>query len=649
MKKTNLLLTGISPAKARGIRIHNFHSKTKSHKKFNTKSLQEMQKDLIYNLSKNPDIILKDKKYKKTKDFSSYIKQLDNSISKYQLTYFFPKDESNIEDEKGPNEKFMNLKDKMLIKKMYDFNKTIFNKGLASVNKEYNTKVNIENKDYPNPYQSLGIIKHNYHIYNEMSKDFLFRQTGLFNEQIKTVKKHHNLIFAKMPNIHISEPNSNKENFDIPVVDMIEEKDKEKKEKNEELLPLIPHMGNLRLFAYYRYPNRNFPEGKEQFSIFLREKDKQIIICGGLSAFMRGMSIWSLDLEKLEWKKISQDSQTNNRFGHTSVIYQNKIYLYGGRTKYGNSFVSPGLEIFSLNDKCYINHDPEGGIIPEPRKNHIAELVGNQMLIHGGIRENNQVLGDCCYLNLSLNQLKWGVCPIIRSTQSPRLYGHTSALILPKEYYASNKLSIFNYPEVEFANSRIKEKGIYIFGGKTKEDGGLSNKMWILMIGSKKLKWYSPDIKGKPPSPRYFHSMSYYDKGNILIIHGGRNDAVSENAALNDTFVFDLENFEWMEVHLYFQLSRFKVLNRCAHQSIIFSNKLIILGGMNNNNYIGSVLFIVNLDFNFAHNNQGEKALIKELENKDDLESKKKLSKIKLDLKKNQLGLVTNVALPEIK
>ena len=70
---------------------------------------------------------------------------------------------------------------------------------------------------------------------------------------------------------------------------------------------------------------------------------------------------------------------------------------------------------------------------------------------------------------------------------------------------------------------------------------------------------------------------------------------------------------------------------------------------MNNNNYIGSVLFIVNLDFNFAHNNQSEKTIIKELENRDDLESKKRLNKIKSDLKKNQLGLVTNVALPEIK
>ena len=648
MKKNLFITTTTSPTKKKQnkYKIHNTFSQRKSHEKFNTKTLQDIQKDIILNLSKNPDNILKDAKFKHPKDFPTYIKQLDNSISKYQLTYLFPKDESNIEEEKGPNEKFMNVKDKILIRKMYDFNKTIFNRGLASVNKENNTKVNIDQKEYPNPYQSLGIIKHNYHIYNQMSKDFLFRQTGLFNEQIKTIKKHQNLFCTKMPNVHISEPGSNKDNFDIPVVDMIEEKDKEKKE-NENLLPLIPHMGTLRLFSYYRYPNRNFPEGKEQFSIFLKEKEKQIIICGGLSAFMKGMSIWSLDLEKLEWNKITQNSQTNNRFGHTSIIYQNKIYLFGGRTKYGNSFVSPGLEIFSLNDKNYINHDSEGGIIPEPRKNHIAELVGNQMLIHGGINENNQVVGDCYYLNLS--QLKWGACPIIRTTPSPRLYGHSSALVLPKEYYASNKLSVFNYPDVEFANSRIKEKGIYIFGGKTKEDGGLSNKIWILLLGNKKLKWYNPDIKGKPPSPRYFHSMSYYDKGNMLIIHGGRNDGVSENAALNDTFIFDLENFEWMEVHLYFQLSRFKVLNRCAHQSVIFSNKLIILGGMNNNNYIGSALFIINLDFNFSNNNQTEKMLIKELENKDDIESKRKLSKIKLDLKKNQLGLVTNVSLPEIK
>ena len=144
--------------------------------------------------------------------------------------------------------------------------------------------------------------------------------------------------------------------------------------------------------------------------------------------------------------------------------------------------------------------------------------------------------------------------------------------------------------------------------------------------------------------------MNYYDKGNILIIHGGRNDVVSEVSALSDTFVFDLENFEWMQVTLYSQLNKFKVLSRCGHQSVIFSNKLIILGGMNNNNYVGSALFIVNLDFNYSNNNKSaEQMLIKELESKNDVESKKKLNKIKSDLKKNQLGLVTNISLPEIK
>ena len=129
-------------------------------------------------------------------------------MTKYQLIYFFSKDDDlNMEEiSKGPNEKYMNKNDKNLIRKMYDFNKTIFNKGLASVNKENNTKVNIEQKEYPNPYQSLGVIKHNYHIYNEISKDFLFRQTGLFKEHINTIQKYQDILLTKMPNMHVSEP-----------------------------------------------------------------------------------------------------------------------------------------------------------------------------------------------------------------------------------------------------------------------------------------------------------------------------------------------------------------------------------------------------------------------------------------------------------
>ena len=643
MMENNLFLGGSGNKTFKKQRKKKFLSISKKKGKLiPTLTLQDIQKNLIFSLSKSPESVLKESRNRKIKDFHSYIKKLDNSMTKYQLTYVAPRGLLN-EEKKGPNERFMDTNDKKLIKKMYDFNKTIFNKGLASVNEDSNMRINIDQREYPNPYQSLGVIKHNYHIYNQISKDFLFRQTDLFKQQIKNIQKHQSVLQAKMPNLHVS-GSTNKENFDIPVVDLTEEKD-----KKEEItsVSILPHTGgSLRLFSYYRYPNKNFPEGKEQFSMFL--KDKEIIICGGLSAFMKGMSIWSLNLEQLEWIKIPQKSPTNNRFGHTSVIYQNKIFLFGGRTKYGGAFVSPGLEIFSLTENAFTNQDPEGNIFPEPRKNHIAELIGNQMLIHGGLNESNEILNDCYFLNL--NQLKWGVCFINRNTPSPRLYGHTSCLVLPKEYYQSHRLTIYSYPEMETGSNRLKEKGIYIFGGKSKEEGGLSNKMWILIIGQKQLKWISPEIKGKPPSPRYFHSMNYYDKGNMLFVHGGRNDAVSDSCALDDTFIFDLENFEWMEVTLYSQLNKFKVLHRCAHKSVIFSNKLIILGGMNNNNYIGSALLIINLDFSYSNNRKSvEELLIKELESKNDFESRKKLIKIKNDLRKNQLGVVTNITLPEIK
>ena len=643
MMENNLFLGGSGNKTFRKQRKKKYLSISKKKGKLiPTLTLQDIQKNLIFSLSKSPESVLKESRNRKIKDFHSYIKKLDNSMTKYQLTYVAPRGLLN-EEKKGPNERFMDTNDKKLIKKMYDFNKTIFNKGLASVNEDSNMRINIDQREYPNPYQSLGVIKHNYHIYNQISKDFLFRQTDLFKQQIKNIQKHQSVLQTKMPNLHVS-GSTNKENFDIPVVDLTEEKD-----KKEEItsVSILPHTGgSLRLFSYYRYPNKNFPEGKEQFSMFL--KDKEIIICGGLSAFMKGMSIWSLNLEQLEWVKIPQKSPTNNRFGHTSVIYQNKIFLFGGRTKYGGAFVSPWLEIFSLTENAFTNQDPEGNIFPEPRKNHIAELIGNHMLIHGGLNESNEILNDCYFLNL--NQLRWGVCFINRNTPSPRLYGHTSCLVLPKEYYQSHRLTIYSYPEMETGSNRLKEKGIYIFGGKSKEEGGLSNKMWILLIGQKQLKWISPEIKGKPPSPRYFHSMNYYDKGNMLIVHGGRNDAVSDSCALDDTFIFDLENFEWMQVTLYSQLNNFKVLHRCAHKSVIFSNKLIILGGMNNNNYIGSALLIINLDFSYSNNRKSvEELLIKELESKNDFESRKKLIKIKNDLRKNQLGVVTNITLPEIK
>ena len=93
--------------------------------------------------------------------------------------------------------------------------------------------------------------------------------------------------------------------------------------------------------------------------------------------------------------------------------------------------------------------------------------------------------------------------------------------------------------------------------------------------------------------------MNYYEKENFIIIHGGRNDIKSESFALNDTYILALNKMIWFEIKLYSFKTDFKIINRCGHVSFIYDDKLIIFGGMNCNNYIGSSLFIINLNHKY--------------------------------------------------
>jgi hypothetical protein len=119
---------------------------------------------------------------------------------------------------------------------------------------------------------------------------------------------------------------------------------------------------------------------------------------------------------------------------------------------------------------------------------------------------------------------------------------------------------------------------LYIFGGKKPQEE-MSNDLWILKFGKKPVEWVLIDnVKGKPPLPRYQHSMNYYEEKNFIIIHGGRNDQYDlDTFSLNSTYILDLERWQWIEVKLYNSYySSFKVMERCSHNAIIYSKNIII-------------------------------------------------------------------------
>ena len=572
-----------------------------------------------------------------TLSFEKYDELMAKSLNKYNSVRKDSKDdETNSQDLH-----IRNYKKKFSLipqnNQRYSVNEQLLTLNNNNSNPYFNIKVHHEkNLNYENPFDSLNAINHNNIIFNEISKDSLIRQRLLFNNSLKHYENFAMKFNVRMPKIKVSD-RSNKISEEIPMINLVEDK-----KKMDEMIPSIPNnTGDLKLFSYFKYPEKNFPEGREQFAICTKGTD--ILLTGGVST-KNEMDIWTLNVKNIEWNKIPIANKALWRFGHTSIYNQQKIYFYGGKIKDKNIPALIGLEIYSFNDKKFYN--PNLYNEPPDRRNHIAVKINEQMLIHGGVGINNDVLSDCYLLNFQ--PLKWMDISIERYGPKPKVFGHACCLVIPTIFLNHPNFSIYKFPEIEKSKStsinKVKEKGLYIFGGKTQEDGGLSNDLWILLFGQKPLMWVKIATNGKSPVARYFHSMDYFEQGNYIIIHGGRNDNVSASSALNDTFVLDLENFDWVSVHLYSNIPNFKVISRYGHKSAIFSNKLLIFGGINNNNYIGSSLFIVNLDFYYST----DKKTIQQMKI-EKMKNNKSSKRLKIELGKLKLGVVVPINLPPIK
>ena len=596
-----------------------------------TKNIKRVINLLMSDFSENH--MQKMLKNEKLIPFEDYNKKIDKNLLDYKVIQI---DEKLILKKKPLRESILKGKTKN--------KENTKEKSLSRNKSEPYYKVTVQDLNfYKNPNESLTAINNNNEIFNEINKDSLARQRILFDNNIKIFEKYSSKFRVKMPKIKVFN-SSTKIPAEMPVINLMKKED-DYKNNEESLNNNLQNSDEIKLFYYYKYSAKNFPEGKEQFG--LCSKGKYLFLSGGLSTNMKKMNIWALNMETLEWNKLPLKNLSYCRYGHTSVYYQNKIYFYGGIAKIENIKMLAGLGIFSLNDKSFIVSDTKGE--PSKRKNHIAEIVGNSMFIHGGIDEENQVLDDCYLLNLQ--QLKWSVPMIINNNKSPKVYGHSSCLVVPDNIIASNAFNIYKFPDTDYLSKKNKKniiRGIYIFGGKSKEINSLNNNLWILLIGQEPLQWIKAETKGIQPSPRYYHSMNFFEKARYIIIHGGRNDELSSSCALNDTFILDLISLNWINVSLFSNYSNFKVISRFSHNSSIYGNKLIIFGGMNNNNYIGSSLFIINLE---ANNIANINFLINSKRTmKDNSEEFKRMQqKLEKELQKHEMGNISNINLPPIK
>ena len=470
--------------------------------------------------------------------------------------------------------------------------KKIFNKNeKLKNNNNNNIKILIrKNKlnsrlNFKNPNFSFKILAKNQIIFDNINQSYINRKNESIEKTLKILEKTNMKFKIKMPKIKISSLlKKNESQKYLKNYDLVKEFNKEFKNNL--------YLDEKVFISYYKHSNLNYPEGREQFSLN-NFNENEIILFGGISS-TKSDFIWKFNFENFSWKKIHFNCNFI-RYAHESQIIDNRyLFILGGKIKFNNNEDFCTIDIFDFIKNKNIKPDflnNNSNFLR--RKNFISEKINDSIIIHGGINEKNEISNEICILNSKIDNYNNKIYLYINKpsfNNSPFLFGHSSCLVLPNEIKNHPFLSINYIPEIKKIIMKIKYKGIYIFGGFDKNLNDYNNEIFVILLG-KKLEIKKIESNGKKPKGRIFASLNYYEKGNIIILHGGRNEKNFDDT-LNDTFVFSLKNFCWSEIKI---LNKNEIFKRSGHKGIIYNDELIIFGGINSYNFIGCNFFIINL------------------------------------------------------
>lgn len=130
----------------------------------------------------------------------------------------------------------------------------------------------------------------------------------------------------------------------------------------------------VELYSFYIYASKNFPEGREQFSFSY--ENGEAVLFGGVST-NKSNKIWKFDPNNFIWNDLDYECKTiSTRFGHSAILYQSKLFIFGGKSKIQGVYMFQDLEIFDIDYKIWIFPTVTSSNFLKLRRNHVAILVG---------------------------------------------------------------------------------------------------------------------------------------------------------------------------------------------------------------------------------------------------------------------------------
>ena len=257
---------------------------------------------------------------------------------------------------------------------------------------------------------------------------------------------------------------------------------------------------------------------------------------GGEDESDRSMnSVICLDLCTHNWFEPQIKGMISPRFGHSSVIYNNQMIVFGGddgKQRF-NDVTCLDLKLWKWSEIQV------KGTIPKMRVNHVACVDKENMFVFGG--------WDCLH---SFNDL--------HSFHFP-----TSTWTI---------IEILNAPCRVRSNAAIIDDNLIIFGGEDDKMFLQNTLLTIPLCNKAKAQILRADISSVSPPDVFGHVSGVID--SFFVVMGGY---AGEMNLISDVFAFSLKTSRWYS----FRSNNYDIVGRDGHSGFVFDKSLYIFGGRN--------------------------------------------------------------------
>eukprot|EP01080_Neovahlkampfia_damariscottae_P006062 gene6062-10063_t len=311
------------------------------------------------------------------------------------------------------------------------------------------------------------------------------------------------------------------------------------------------------------------------------------------------------------WNIVNTKNEPSSAlYQHSSLVIDEQIYIFGGENE--KRTWTNSLNIFNINDLKWtiISEWKESQTKPPNVDGHTAVLYNNEMIIYGGSSDSN-----CSIYSLNIKNNEWKKIEVKKEPKKRTL--HSSCLFEDYIYTFGGKsinsllsqkflndFNKFNLKTKEWKEINIKEEGndlissrcghtcnifqndkLIIFGGLG-ENQYYFNDTFIFNLKDQKIKQIK--CKGNIPKGRERHTSLMFNENELYIFGGWTKGGPSY-----ELFCLNLNNFEWKQISLASELYLDDDGMRFGSSCFLSQNIFCVFGGKNENwkNYSNIISF----------------------------------------------------------